>query len=473
MELLYGVKDKPSPGKIVVFALQQLLSILSGTVAVPLIVGNGMSQSAALFGASIGTLVYLLITRFKSPVFLGSSFTYLGPMSAAFAGAASAAMGYVGVIIGAALAGLVYVILSIVVHFVGSAWVDKVMPPIIVGPVVVIIALVLSPNAVANLQLGNVVVDGVVTANKYLCIFIGLSVLLVIVLASVRGKGMIKLTPFVFAILAGYLIALFFTLVGNATGRNDLRIIDFAPFNNIKWVPDFAFLKAFEASKDFASPIQFWRYFSLIFVSYVPVAFAVFAEHIADHKNVSFIIETDLLKDPGLSKTLMGDGLGSMVGAFFGGCPNTTYGESISCLAFSKNASVITIVVTCFLGIATSFLGPVMTFLSTIPSCVVGGLSIALYGFIAISGFQILKKVDLNISKNIFVVATIFVFGIGGLTISFEYFEFSPVATALVIGILMNLIVNISFKPKKKKDAIDIASNEDVPDKNNNKEDAI
>ena len=451
MELLYKVKDRPAPGKIVVFAMQQLLSILAGTVAVPLIVGHGMSQSAALFGAAVGTLLYLLITKFKSPVFLGSSFTYLGSMTAAFAGAATAAMGYLGIIIGATLCGLVYLILSIIVHFTGSKWVDKVMPPVIIGPVVAIIALTLSPNAIRSLGIGDVYVDGVSSANIYLCLLCGIVTLIVAALVSVHGKKMIKLIPFIIGISAGYSLALIFTLIGNATNNPSLMIINFEPFKHIRWIPDFAFINAFNSIKDFDSSREFFSYLGIVAVSYVPVAFAVFAEHIADHKNISFIIESNLLKDPGLSRTLTGDGLGSMVGAFFGGCPNTTYGESISCIAFSKNASIITIIVTSFMAIAISFFGPLMTFLATIPTCVVGGLSIALYGFIAISGFQMLKQVDLGEIKNIFVIATIFIFGIGGLTIKFYHFEFSPIACALVAGVLMNLFVNIKFKKNKEE----------------------
>ena len=448
MELLYKVHDRPTPGKIIVFALQQLLSILAGTIAVPLIIGHGMSQSAALFGAAVGTLLYLVITKFKSPVFLGSSFTYLGSMAAAFAGAATAAIGYLGIILGAFLCGLVYITLSIIVHFTGSNWVNRVMPPVIIGPVVAIIALTLSPNAIRDLGVGDVYVNGVSSANVYLCLLCGLVTLVAAAIASVHGKKMIKLIPFIIGILAGYFIALIFTIIGNATNNPSLMIINFEPFKHIKWIPDFAFINAFKGIKDFNSSSEFFSYLGVIAVSYVPVAFAVFAEHIADHKNISYIIEADLLKDPGLSRTLMGDGVGSVVGAFFGGCPNTTYGESVSCIAFSKNASIITIFVTSLLAIAISFFGPLMTFLSTIPTCVVGGLSIALFGFIAISGFQMLKQVDLSQIKNIFVIATIFIFGIGGLTIKFYHFEFSPVACALVAGILMNLLVNI--KPRRK-----------------------
>ena len=452
MELLYKVKDRPSPGKLIVFAFQQLLSILAGTITLPLIVGNGMSQSAALLGACLGTLVYLAITKFKSPVFLGSSFTYLGSMSAAFAGAATAAIGYLGLLIGAVLGGLVYVTLSIIARFVGTKWIDKLMPPVVIGPVVAIIALILSPNAVRNITVGNVVdASGASVANPYLCLFCGLVALIVAVVCTVYGKKMVKLVPFIIGIFAGYFVALIFTLIGNATNTPALQIINFEPFKNIQWIPDLTFLKAIKGAQEFKNSQEFWHYFTLIAVSYVPVAFVVFAEHIADHKNISHIIETDLLEDPGLSRTLMGDGLGSIVGATFGGCPNTTYGESISCLAFSKNASVITIITTAFFGIVVSFFGPLMTFFSTIPSCVVGGISICLYGFIAISGFQMLQKVDLSQQKNIFVIAIIFVFGIGGLAIQFKYFEFSPVATALVAGVLINLLANIKRKKPEKE----------------------
>ena len=326
------------------------------------------------------------------------------------------------------------------------------MPPVIIGPVVAIIALTLSPNAIRNLAIGDVLVDGVSSANMYLCLLCGLLTLIVAAIASVHGKKMIKLIPFIIGILAGYSLALVFTLIGNATNNPSLMIINFEPFKHIKWVPDFAFINAVKGIKDFNNVNEFFSYFCLIAISYVPVAFAVFAEHIADHKNISYIIEADLLKDPGLSRTLMGDGLGSMVGAFFGGCPNTTYGESVSCIAFSKNASIITIIVTSFMAIAISFFGPLMTFLATIPTCVVGGLSIALYGFIAISGFQMLKQVDMSEIKNIFVIATIFIFGVGGLTVKFYHFEFSPIACALVAGVLMNLLVNIKFKNKKKQE---------------------
>ena len=448
-KMLYGVKDKPSIGKLVFFALQQLLAIIAGTITLPLIVGNGMSQSAALFGASIGTLVYLLITKFKSPVFLGSSFTYLGSMIAAFAGAATAAIGFFGVVLGALLAGLVYVGLSIVVHYTGSNWVSKVMPPVIIGPVVMLIGLTLAPNAINNLYVGNVIVDGTAVASPYVCIAIGLLTLIMVVISATHTKGFLKLIPLIMGVLVAYAVAALLTVIGNATGTDAIRIIDFSPMSNIKWVPDFSFLHFGQAFKDFSETGSFWRYFGTIALLYIPLAFAVFAEHIADHKNLSFIIGQDLLKEPGLDRTLMGDGVGSMVGAFFGGCPNTTYGESISCVAFSRNASIITIVVTSCLGIVISFFGPLMTFFETIPSCIIGGLSIALYGYIASSGLRMLKSVDLNDQRNIFIVSAILVTGIGGLIINISWFALPTIACSLLVGILVNVITHVKVRKKK------------------------
>ena len=450
-QLIYNVHDKPSITKLILFALQQLLAITAGTITMPLIVGHGLSQSAALFGASVGTLVYLLITKFKSPVFLGSSFTYIGAMASAFAGAATASIGYVGIILGAMMAGLVYVVLGIIVKFTGTKWINKVMPPVIIGPIVALIGLTLAPNAVRNLLRGNIYLNGAPVASPYICLLVGFVTLIITIIVSVHGKGFIKLVPFIIGIFGGYLIASIFTIIGNSSSIDSLKIIDYSALEQIRWIPDFSFLHLKDGFSDLINSGKTWSYLGLIAVLYVPVAFAVFAEHIADHKNLSSIIGQDLTKDPGLHRTLLGDGFGSMVGAFFGGCPNTTYGESISCVAFSKNASIITIVVTSCMGIVISFFGPVMTFFETIPDCIIGGLSIALYGYIASSGLRMLKDVDMNNVKNIFVISAIFIVGIGGLTISFYHFEFSPIACALVAGILVNLLINMPFRKKKEE----------------------
>ncbi len=463
MKMIYNVEDRPGFGKTLVFALQQVLAILAATIAVPAIIGNDMSASAALFGAGVGTIVYLLFTKFKSPVFLGSSFAFIGSMFAAFAGGVSMTLGYLGLIIGAVFAGLVYVVLAIVVKFCGVKWVNKIMPAVVIGPTVAIIGLSLAGNAVGDLTKGNVtqmiqetadvtLVSGesavAVTekaaqlASPYACLIVGLVTLFVTMICSVFGKKMLKMIPFIIGILAGYVVAAIMTL----TGIESLQIIDFSKFSNMQWLPSFAFLKAFSGNYVFGEAGTMAGYIGTIAVAYIPVAFVVFAEHIADHKNLSSIIERDLLENPGLSRTLLGDGVGSAVGAFFGGCPNTTYGESVGCVAISGNASVVTILATAIICIIASFVAPFVTLLATIPSCVMGGICVALYGFIAVSGLKMIQGVDLNENSNLFTVSVILICGIGGLSVSFGKVTITEVACALILGIITNAVLHIKKK---------------------------
>jgi len=437
MNLVYGVNDKPSFGKLLVFALQQLLAILAATIAVPAIVGNGMSHSAALFGAGVGTIVYLLFTKFKSPVFLGSSFAFIGSMFAAFAGSVSSAAGYAGLILGAIFAGLVYVVLAIVVKIAGVNWINKLMPPVVIGPTVALIGLSLAGAAINDLQVGKVLVDGASVASPYVCIICGLVTLAVVIICSVYGKKMTKLIPFIIGIVAGYILAVIFTLIGNATQNPALMVIDFSAFANMQWYPDFTFVQAFKGISEIDG-----GYIATVAVAYIPVAFVVFAEHIADHKNLSTIIGQELLEEPGLHRTLLGDGVGSIVGAFFGGCPNTTYGESVGCVAITGNASVITILTTAIIAIIASFVAPFVTFLATIPNCVMGGVCISLYGFIAVSGLKMIQQVNLGENKNLFVVAVILITGVGGLSLTFGQITITSIACALILGILTNLLVS-------------------------------
>ena len=406
---------------------------MAATIAVPAIIGNGMSQTAALFGAGVGTIVYLLFTKFRSPVFLGSSFAFLGSMATAFAGAVTVQAGYAGLILGALFAGLVYVVISIVVKACGVKWIDKIMPAVVIGPTVAIIGLSLAGNAIGDLTNAA----GAATASPYVCIICGLVTLAVTMLCSVYGKKMLKMIPFIIGILAGYAVATVFTLIGNSTGNEALQVVNFSLFQSITWVPDFTFL---QAAKGFSAVDG--SYVATVAVAYVPVAFVVFAEHIADHKNLSSIIGTDLLKEPGLHRTLLGDGVGSIAGAIFGGCPNTTYGESIGCVAISGNASVVTILATAILAMVISFFGPFATFLATIPSCVMGGVCVALYGFIAVSGLKMIQDVDLNENRNLFVVSVILIAGVGGMSVSFGKVTITEVACALILGILTNLMFN-------------------------------
>ena len=436
MDLIYGIKDKPKFGQIILFAIQQLLAIMAATIAVPAIVGNGLTASAALFGAGVGTFVYLLFTKSSSPVFLGSSFAFIGSMFSAFGGAASVSVGYWGLIIGALMAGLVYVILAIIVKACGVAWIDKLMPPVIIGPTVSIIGLSLSANAVGDLMKSSV--EG---GNEKVALICGLITLAVTMLCSTYGKKIGRLIPFIIGILAGYIAASILALIGNATGNSALVVINYGALKEVTGLfalPKFTFILG--GSAGFKGITG--TYLLTIAAAYVPVAFVVFAEHLADHKNLSAIIGKDLLKEPGLTRTLLGDGVGTMVSTFFGGCPNTTYGESIGCVAITRNASTITIWGCAILCILFSLISPLVAFLETIPSCVMGGVCIALYGFIAVSGFKMFQQVDLNKNRNLFVASVIFITGVGGMVVSFGAVQIRTVACALILGILTNLMLS-------------------------------
>ena len=448
--LVYGIQDKPKFDKLIVFAFQQLLAIIAATIAVPAIVGNGMSASAALFGAGVGTIVYQLFTKFKSPAFLGSSFAFIGSMSAAFAGAATASLGYLGLLIGAILGGLVYVIIAAVVKFVGVKWIGKLMPPVVIGPTVALIGLSLAGAAVKDVfSYGPTTSDGafIMSSGLWLSLICALVTLVVVVLCSTYGKNMTKLIPFIIGVLSGYAVALIFTVIGYIAGNDAMKVIDFAPFTalvsdgvSLKTflsLPEFSFLKAIEGIKDFEI-----SYLATVAVAYIPVAFVVFAEHIADHKNLSSIVEEDLLENPGLHRTLLGDGVGSMAGAFFGGCPNTTYGESVGCIAITRNASVATITTTAIIAILISFISPFVAFLDSIPGCVMGGVCITLYGFIAVSGLKMIQKVDLEDHANLFTVSVILITGIGGMSMAIGKVVITSIACALILGIIMNIILH-------------------------------
>ena len=470
--LIYDIHEKPPFWQMLIFAFQQVLAILAATILVPAIIGNGMSQSAALFGAGVGTIVYQLFTKFRSPVFLGSSFAFIGSMFAAFGGAASASAGYTGIILGAIFAGLVYVIIAIIVKFAGVNWINKLMPTVVIGPTVALIGLSLAVNAVNDLKVGKVghlessfvttLIDGEIVnvtepatsfvsdCSPYVALICGIATLFAIFLFSVYGKKMAKLIPFILGIGVGYAVASVFTVIGIATDNVALQVINFAAFKDMQIfaIPEFSFIEAIKGVKEIDL-----SFIAAIAGAYIPVAFVVFAEHIADHKNLSTIIDKDLLEDPGLHRTLLGDGVGSMAGAFFGGCPNTTYGESVGCVAITKNASVITITTAAIMCMVISFFGPFVTFLSSIPNCVIGGVCVALYGFIAVSGLKMIQKVNLGDSRNLFVVSAILIPGIGGLTISFGKVTITTIACALILGIVTNILLNkIKTKEETSED---------------------
>ena len=454
MQLIYNVKDKPKFGQLIVFAIQQLLAIMAATIAVPAIVGNGMTASAALFGAGAGTIIYQLFTKFKSPVFLGSSFAFIPSMLAAFAGGVSMQLGFLGLLIGALSAALVYVIIALIVRFAGVKWINVLMPPVVIGPTVALIGLSLAGAAVKDVfSYGPQDANGafIMSTNIWVSFICAIVTLLVVIICSTYGKKMVKLIPFIIGILSGYAVGMIFTLIGIATDNPALQIIDFAPFkalvaegvglSTFLAVPEFTFLTALKGTGEFSV-----SYLATIVVAYVPVAFVVFAEHIADHKNLSSIIESDLLEEPGLHRTLLGDGVGSLVGSIFGGCPNTTYGESVGCVAITRNASVITITVTAVMSMIVSFISPFVAFLDSIPGCVMGGVCITLYGFIAVSGLKMIQKVDLEQNANLFTASVILITGIGGMAMAIGKVTITAIACALILGIIVNLILNKARK---------------------------
>ena len=309
------------------------------------------------------------------------------------------------------------------------------MPAVVIGPTVALIGLSLASAAIKDVfSYGPQDANGsfVMSAPIWASFVCAMVTLLVVVIASTYGKKMIKLIPFIIGILAGYVVAAIFTVCG-------IPVIDFSVFQNLKIfaVPEFTFLTALEGVKQVDG-----AFIATVAVAYVPVAFVVFAEHIADHKNLSTIIDADLLQEPGLHRTLLGDGIGSIAGAIFGGCPNTTYGESVGCVAITRNASVVTITTAAIMCLVISFFGPFVAFLDSIPGCVMGGVCVTLYGFIAVSGLKMIQKVDLNQNKNLFVVASILIPGIGGMAMAIGKVTITAIACALILGIVVNAILS-------------------------------
>ena len=451
MKLLYQTHEKPPMKENLMFALQQIMAIMAATLLVPVIItsqGLPADPAAALFGAGAGTIFYIFVTKKKSPIFLGSTFTFL-PCYAATIGAN---YGYWGMIVGAILAGLVYVIVAAIIRAVGSAWINKLLPAAIAGPIVAIIGLSLSGTATGWMaKNGN---DAGPASNWY--ILIGIVTFLAIVYCSVRGNKSMKLYPFVFGILAGYIFAVILTFIGRAAGNEVLgSIVSFQPFQDafgtfsfksILDAPDFFILQAVKTKGQYAAIDG--AAVAKIALIYVPVAIVELCQHTGDHKNMSNIIGRDLFKDPGIDRTLIGDGVGSIIGTFFGGALNTTYGESIGAVAISGCASAYTIITAGIGCMVLSFFTPFVALINTIPKCVMGGACVAMYGFIAVSGLQLLSTVDLSDNKNLYPVAAIFVIGIGGLTVSFgnnaatggSLITFTSLAVALVVGTIVRKI---------------------------------
>ena len=485
-QLVYDVNDKPAFGKNLVFAFQQVLAIMAATIAVPTIIGLPTQIPAAILGAGLGTIVYLLFTKFKSPVIISSSFAFLSSLSTALC------FGYCGIILGGILAGLVYVVLAIIIKFAGSKWVSKLMPPVIIGPTVALIGLSLAGSAMGDIvkasglkEVAGELVSVTNGSYNLVALLCGLVTLITICICSTQKRfKMGRLIPFIIGIGAGYAVASFFSIFGYACNVEYLQIVNWKPivenfaalgdasasvgakFQSFLNYPDFALIEAIKelvtgnvseavntATKGVATTLT-WAGVGEVALAFIPVALVVFAEHIADHKNLGSIIGRDLVEgEPGLCRTLLGDGVGSMAGTVFGICPNTTYGESVGCVAITKNASVSTIFLAAIMCIVLSFISPLMALLRTIPACVMGGVCLTLYGFIAVSGLKMFKDINLGDNKNLFTVSTILIAGIGGLSIKIPYalagdgtvtktITITSIATALVLGIIVNAIIN-------------------------------
>lgn len=465
--LVLDVEENPKKvSQWLIFAIQHILAMLVACITVPLL--TGLPVAATLVSAGIGTIIYLVITKFKSPVFLSSSFAYLAPMSSALSvGLLNNAMGnnYLALILGMIMVGAVYAIVALLIKFVGTKWLSKILPPIVVGPVIMVIGLSLSGSAINNL-VGN-------DSYNWLAIISGLIAMVVVALCAHYGKGkFISLIPFVVGMGAGYLVAVLFTVFGYYIGGNDyFHVVNFDPLVSIFQNFDFSSIfnyKMFMPDTDesfiflnFKQISQFdWATIGEVVLLFIPVSLVTIAEHIGDHENLGNILNRDLLNDePGMKRTLLGDGIATAVSGALCGAANTTYGENVAVVGTTKIASVKVIFLAALLSIGFGFITPLTKLLETIPGCVTGGVSLILYGFIAASGIKMLiaKKIDFNQPKNIFVASVILVAGIGGLTFKFgnptaPVITITSVAVAMILGILLNFALKDDVKHNSAAD---------------------
>ena len=428
-KLLLDVNEKPTKGKWIILALQHVFAMFGATILVPIMVYTSAGETVltipvALVTSGIGTLIYILCTKGKSPVYLGSSFAFIAPMAAAYLKG-----GISGALTGVMAVGLIYVIFATIIHFIGKNWINKLLPPIVIGPMIMIIGLSLAPSAISQIGLGTGEQFDVRT------VLVALITFLVTAIIMVRGKGFFKIIPFLIGIVVGYISAICFGLV------------DFTPIMQA----------AFFSMPEFIIPfVSYTPSFSAL-LTIAPIALVTMAEHIGDHTALSTIIGKDLLKNPGLDKTLLGDGLATFVAGLLGGPANTTYGENTSVVGMTKVASVWVIGLAAIFAICLGFLGKFTALVSTIPNAVLGGVSLLLYGFISVNGLKVLieNKIDFGKPKNVVVASTMLVLGLGGAAISIIYGDLSVtisgMSLAAIIGIILNLLLPDEKEEKKEK----------------------
>jgi uracil permease len=409
-KLIVGIQERPSSiVKWIVLSLQHVFAMFGATVLVPLI--TGLDIGVALVASGIGTLIYILCTKGKVPVYLGSSFAYMTTITAV----ATASGSFDSSLIGLMVVGLIYIVVALIIRFVGSGWLKLLLPPVVIGPMIIIIGLGLAGVAVNNIGLGSGIFNGPVAAVA-LITFIAVSAM------AVYGKGFIKIVPFLLAIFVGYIAAVFF------------GIVDFEIFKEVSFfqVPNFQFFGTYAINLDAV----------LVFA---PLAFVTIAEHIGDHVVLGEITGSDFIKDPGLDKTLMGDGIATLVAGAIGGPANTTYGENTGVVAITKVGSVYVTGLAAVFAILLGFFGYIQAFISSIPWAVIGGMTVVLYGLIAANGVKVLikDKTDLGNMKNLIIVSTMLVLGLGGAAIQITATAaLTGMSLAAVVGIILNLVFN-------------------------------
>ena len=433
-KLLLDVNDKPTIGKWIILAFQHIFAMFGATVLVPMLVNQGIKEagingeaisvSVTLFTAGLGTIIYILCTKRKSPVFLGSSFAFITPVVTAYISGASSGNpedGIAAAMTGLMIVGVIYLLVALLIKLIGKEWINKLLPPVVVGPMIMIIGLSLASSAIKNIGINNEIEN-----IDYKNIIVAIVTFLTTALVLLRGKGILKIIPFLIGIFAGYITAFC------------LGMVDFTIVKEASWFQ----------LPNFQVPFVSYTPNFLIALSMAPIAFVSIAEHIGDHTVLSNIIGRNLLKDPGLDRTLTGDGLATFVSAFIGGPANTTYGENTSVVGMTKVASVWVIILAAILTMTFSFLGKLTAIIQTIPSPVLGGISLLLYGFIAINGLKVLinSKVDFEKSRNIIIVSSMLIVGLGDAALNFNtssnmIISLSGMSLAALVGTILNLIL--------------------------------
>lgn len=428
MEMIIGINEKPKTKlELFILSIQHVFAMFGATVLVPIL--TGLDVGVSLVASGVGTIIYIICTKGKVPIYLGSSFAYIGSIIAAVSSTGGVESAYTGLMV----VGLIYLIVSIIITFTGSGWIRKLLPPVVVGPMIMIIGLSLAPTAVT--ETGLMGIDVLLEQGKYIGVagaswkvpLIAMVTFFTVVLVSMKGKGFIKIVPFLIAIIVGYSTSVLLGIV-------NLKEV-FAGYSFIQ-VPNFKFIGTYKLD------------FSAI-AAFAPLSLVTIAEHIGDHVVLGEIVDRDFLEEPGLNRTIMGDGIATFVSAAIGGPANTTYGENTGVIAMTKVASIYVIGVAGILAIGLGFLGWVQAFISSIPWAVIGGMTIILYGLIASNGVKVLiqDQTDLGDMKNLVIVATMLVIGLGGASIQItSEVALSGMSLAAVFGIVLNQILNFIEK---------------------------